>query len=188
MAWLRLDDGFATHPKIAALTDRELRIWLRVLCYCSQHQDPTVDRITIQVVSGLTLKVIRKLIEVGLLDESGGDYEVHDWLVYAPKDPTGADRQAKWRARRNADRNGTSNGLRNGVERYADRDETVTSRAGARARPRPVPSPTRPETTPPSFPDLDQPAADTTKEGRTEDDQDDIKLPDVARLLKDIPA
>ena len=30
MSWLRIDDGFAAHPKIAALSDKDLRVWLRV--------------------------------------------------------------------------------------------------------------------------------------------------------------
>lgn len=136
MSWLRLDDGFATNPKIAELTDRELRVWLRVLCYCAQLQDPTVDSVTVREVKGLNSRTILRLLSVGLLDESGDDYEVHHWEHYQPKDLTGATRQARWRARRNAERNG----LRNGVVDGPDRDEIVTSRVGAHARPVPVPS------------------------------------------------
>lgn len=106
MAWLRIDDGFAVHPKIAALTDRELRVWLRLLCYCSRHSDPSVDAVTKQEVVGLTSAAIRKFAELELLDPAGTDYEVHDWALYQPKDLTGAERQARWRSRRNGTRNG----------------------------------------------------------------------------------
>jgi hypothetical protein len=132
-----LDDGFASNAKIAALSDRELRVWLRVLCHCAKAQDPTVDKITRQEVPGLTTTVVRKLVDLELLDDVGGDHEVHDWACYQPKDLTGAERQARWRARRNASRNGSRNAESNGPDRYADRDEIVTSRAGARARPVP---------------------------------------------------
>lgn len=100
MAWLRLDDGFASHPKIAALTDRELRVWLRVLCYCGSHQDPTVDEIVRREVPGLNVRTVLRYVELELLDPSGADFEVHDWPQYQPKDSTGAERQARWRARR----------------------------------------------------------------------------------------
>lgn len=98
MAWLRIDDGFATHPKIASLTDREFRVWMRLMCYCGRHQDPTVDTVTRQEVVGLTQSVVRRFVEVDLVDSDG---TIHDWSVYQPRDSTGADRQAKWRANRN---------------------------------------------------------------------------------------
>lgn len=134
MSWLRLDDNFASNPKIAALTDRELRVWMRVLCYCAQHQDPTVDRVVLNEVSGLGRSTLARFCELNLLDQSGADYEVHDWVHYQPKDSTGAERQARWRARRNAKRNGESNGESND----SSRDETVSLTRG-RARV-PVPS------------------------------------------------
>lgn len=156
MSWLRLDDGFTGNAKISELTDREFRVWMRVLCHCAKAQDPTVDKIVRREVAGFNGPALAKFKDVGLLDDIGTDYEVHDWAKYLPKDATNADRQARWRARRNAARNGQSNGESNapsnGKERYEDRyaddppavTETVTepSRAGAgtRGRTRPVPS------------------------------------------------
>jgi hypothetical protein len=134
MSWLRLDDDFASHPKIAALTDRQFRVWMRVLCYCGKHQDPTVDRVAIREVKGLTSRSVLRFAQLELLDKSGRDYEVHDWPLYQPKDTTGAERQARWRARRNA----ASNNPRNGERNDSDRDENVTSRADAHARSRPL--------------------------------------------------
>lgn len=101
MSWLRIDDGFAFHPKIAALTDRQLRVWLRLLCYCSRQTDPTVDAVVRQEVVGLTLATLKRFVELELLDPSGSSWEVHDWEKYQPKDLTGAERQARWRSRRN---------------------------------------------------------------------------------------
>ena len=101
MAWLRIDDGFASHPKIACLTDRELRVWMRLLCYCAKTRDPSVDDVTRREVPGLTAKVVLRFATVGLLDNHGHGLEIHDWLHYLPKDATNAERQARWRARRN---------------------------------------------------------------------------------------
>lgn len=101
MSWLRVDDGFADHPKIGKLTDLEFRVWMRTLCYCARYRDPTVDESTVAAVSGLDKKKVEKFTGLGLLDPEGESCVVHDWLTYAPKDPTNADRQAQWRASRN---------------------------------------------------------------------------------------
>ncbi len=101
MAWLRIDDSFAIHPKIASLSDQNFRVWVRVLCHCSRFEDPTVDDSTIKEVQGLTKHRVERFVELGLLDSSGKTHEVHDWAKYQPADKTGAERQARWRARRN---------------------------------------------------------------------------------------
>jgi hypothetical protein len=101
VSWLRLDDGFAEHPKIVELTDRELRIWLRTLCYCSRAQDPSIDRFTLETVPGLTPNFVSKLVSLRLVDPIENGHEIHDWIKYQPKDKTGAERQARWRGRRN---------------------------------------------------------------------------------------
>jgi len=106
MTWLRIEDGFMENPKILQLTDHQFRLWMRILCFCARAKDPTVDELTIRAVPGLGWKRLVGFLDVGLLDRVGGAYEVHDWLKYQPKDPTGASRQARFRARRNALRNG----------------------------------------------------------------------------------
>lgn len=109
MAWLRVDDRFASHPKVAQLSDKEFRVWMRTLCFCAAYQDPSVDRIALSEVTGLTKAMVMKFSDLGLLDPSDVGHEIHDWQHYQPKDATGAERQAKWRAR-NASRNGSHNG------------------------------------------------------------------------------
>lgn len=106
MSWLRVDDGFANHPKVAQLSDKDFRVWMRTLCYCARYQDPSVDAATASEVPGLTTAAIGRFRDLGLLDEMGGMHEIHDWANYIAKDLTGADRQARWRAR-NGSRNGS---------------------------------------------------------------------------------
>lgn len=101
MAWLRLDDGFATHPKLAALSDQEFRVWMRVLCYCSRYDDPTVDESLTGEVVGLTPARLQRFQTLGLLDQASEGVIVHDWTQYLPNERKTAARQARWRANRN---------------------------------------------------------------------------------------
>jgi hypothetical protein len=129
MAWLRIDDGFTANSKVAQLSDAEFRAWMRLLCHCARSRDPSVDEVAIREVSGLNSRRIRRYADLGLLDEVGDHFEVHDWAHYLPKDATNADRQARWRARQRNARNAGE-----GVT------ETVTEPSRTRAGTRGVPS------------------------------------------------
>ena len=37
MSWLRLDDNFLDHPKLADLDDRSIVVWLKALAHCRKH-------------------------------------------------------------------------------------------------------------------------------------------------------
>lgn len=110
MSWLRVDDRFASHPKISQLSDREFRVWVKLLCFCAAYQDPTVDKVALDEVPGLTKAIINRFGTAGLLDVVGDCFEIHNWEKFQPKDATGAERQARWRAR-NTVRNAVRNGL-----------------------------------------------------------------------------
>lgn len=83
MSWLRVDDGFADHPKLGKLTDPEFRVWMRILCYCAKYRDPTVDESTANTIKGLDSRKIAKYETVGLLDRAGDQRVVHDWILYS---------------------------------------------------------------------------------------------------------
>jgi hypothetical protein len=146
MGWLRLDDGFAHHPKIIQLADRELRVWLATLLYCARYRTRGEIRREAFPSVGLDAKLIAKLTRLELLDE--GDEEglwiVHDFELYNPKDPAHAERQARYRARRrdgesDGERDATRDGESDGAERHSNVTRPSRARAGSRARP--VPSP-----------------------------------------------
>ncbi len=82
MTWLRVDDGFAFHPKIGKLTDKDFRVWVRVLCHCARYEDPTVDDATIGEVKDLTETRVARYAELGLLDETPEGMVIHDWILY----------------------------------------------------------------------------------------------------------
>lgn len=124
MSWLRIDDHFMTHPKIRALNDSQFRVYLRLICVCSQHENPTIDAGILREVQGLRQPLLERLAELGLLDRNSANphqYTVHNWNRYRPKDATAAERMRNYR--RNKTRNASSN-------------DTVT-------RARDVPDPTR---------------------------------------------
>src|SRR3954451_6172806 len=100
MAWLRLDDGFAGSPAIVNLTDREFRLFIRLLCHCSRYSRSIVDEAPRREVRGLRSRSLARFATLGLLSEiRPNTYEVRDWALFRPGDPTAAERQARPRAR-----------------------------------------------------------------------------------------
>lgn len=140
MTWLRIHDGFTSNSKIAQLSDRDFRVWMRLLCYCGNTRDPSVDSVAKREVSGLTSARVSRFKTLRLLDQIGDELEVHDWPKYLPKDEQNAARQAKWRSRhRNAQRNAERNALSNADVDAPGDAEASRTRAGTRGFPsRPV--------------------------------------------------
>lgn len=99
MAWLRIDDGFAEHPKLIALGSPADRwTWLELLVYCARR------RTRGQVPSGVhdvlrraTPGFLERCHMVGLLDKDEDGYAVHDWETYNPSDSAAADRMRRRR-------------------------------------------------------------------------------------------
>lgn len=127
MSWLRIDDGFDTHPKLLELTEQQRWRWTRVLIHCARHR--TQGHVKTSVLRDLGLgRAIEKLLSIDLLEQNGeSGYLVHDWHDYAPKDPTKAERQARWRAKQAS----TETRL---VDEEVD-EQIVHSRVDAPARP-----------------------------------------------------
>jgi hypothetical protein len=125
VSWLRLDDKFAEHPKILALTDREFRIHVKVLCYCARYR--TGGRIPTRIgqeIAGISPKLTAKFLELELWNkDEKGILEIHDFDSWNPGDPHGAERARRYRDRVKG--------------RDGDRDASSRARAGAQAQPVP---------------------------------------------------
>ncbi len=90
--WVRLDDSFPDHPKIAAAGP--FGGWLHVcgLCYCNRHLTDgfipasVAHRLMDADTAGLTecSAVAEDLCERGLWHKVEGGYEIHDYLDYQP--------------------------------------------------------------------------------------------------------
>lgn len=157
MSWLRIDDRFSRHPKVTQLNHKERWIWIDLLCYCASYQTGGYlpDNIG-ELVAGASTRFLSKCSSLELVDVVAGELRIHDWQNYAPKDPTGSERQAAWRRR---NRNG---GVTEGVteeETEDETDESSTSRTRTGARSRPVlSSPTSPRAVPVARPPAREPS------------------------------
>ncbi len=157
MTWLRIDDKFARHPKITRLQRGDRWTWVELLCYCAEYEtDGFVPDSVSEVVPKVTGSFLNRCCTLHLLDVTDehehATYRVHDWTEYNPKDPTKAERQARWRRRQRNGRvdGGVDGGVDADVDGRVDDDITLPvdaavdppARAGARVpSPSPTPSP-----------------------------------------------
>jgi hypothetical protein len=175
MPWVRLDDRFPSHRKVALLSDRAFRLYVSALCWCSENltEGKILDR-ELAVVARVrnTKAAAKELEDANLWDRVDDGWEIHDFLEYNPdraKVKAGreanAARQQAFRDRKKAEREAKKAAAqtpktdeRNGV--------TGPSRnGGSNSTPYPSPSPFSPygengaPTTPPqqeraaAFPD-----------------------------------
>jgi len=84
MTWLRIDDGFANHPKVLALKTPARRwVFLEILCYTSRYRSPHVPDEISHVIPAATQALLAELETIGLLErDHAGRRRVHDWEVY----------------------------------------------------------------------------------------------------------
>jgi hypothetical protein len=126
VTWLRIDDGFVEHPKVASLSDQAFRLHLVGLSYCARNlTDGTLDERATRIVGASVCarpgRLLTELEQVGLWDRAGDGYLIHDYLDWNP-----AASQVKKERRRAADRqkkarggkpksHGVSHGVTSGV-------------------------------------------------------------------------
>lgn len=163
MTWVRLDDAFLDHPKVATLSDRALRLYLYALSWCHRFQNGGVFRK--QNADWMVARVrgkrchLQELLEVGpgyehgLLEECDGGYRIHDFEDYCRKEPQnpaddarsqkaeagrlgGLKSAAARKARREA---GQANGQAPGKQNPST--EQANGQAESKQNPSPVPDP-----------------------------------------------
>ena len=90
MSWLRIDDGFAEHPKVLAVSERARWMHVTALCYCSRNlTDGLLDARAVKVVTAIVDKPCKQalsdLVCAGLwLDLADGSYQIKDYLEWNP--------------------------------------------------------------------------------------------------------
>jgi len=100
MSWVRVDDEFADHPKVAPLSDQALRLWLEASCWSRKpgnlkHEGRIPDALLVTIAKNRyprakALKLAAELVAAdgGGLYEQGlwlvvdGGWQIHDWQVY----------------------------------------------------------------------------------------------------------
>lgn len=143
MSWLKIDDGFAESKRIAAITDRALRLHLIALCYCARNlTDGRLDERGVKIACAILDKpnprrYIAELVEIGLwlADEEGG-YELEGYLEYNPDADTVREERRKARIRMQELRKKRAGSEERSGERDGERSPTST---------RPVPSVGKPK-------------------------------------------
>lgn len=146
--WLRLDDGFYEHPKVADLTDSAFRLWVSLLGYSARYctggalTRAQIARVSRAASASRRARDARALLACGLLvaldGEDGDRFQLHDWHEFNP-----TAEQAKRLSDQRAAA-GRQGGLRSGEVRRAAKHAKQT--ASSPVEPRPVPSPDTPPT------------------------------------------
>ncbi|MFC9700882.1 hypothetical protein ACFTWD_09345 [Streptomyces sp. NPDC056943] len=140
MPWVRLDDRFPSHRKVALLSDRAFRLHVSALCWSSENL--TEGRIlerelpVIARVRGLK-SAAAELEAAGLWDRADVGWVIHDYLEYNPdrakvqaERQANAARQKAFRERKKAERDAARNAPRNAVTPASDSnpDDTTDAR------------------------------------------------------------
>lgn len=135
MTWIKLDDNAPNHPKIAGLSDKAFRWWIRSLCYASEYL--TDGKLPFYFTKQAPPRVVNELRDskLWILQESG--WTIHDYLVHQNSRDY-VEKERAFHARRNAFSRNTS--LRQQIQerdgsncRYCGRDVSWTDRRGPSA-------------------------------------------------------
>lgn len=143
MPWVRLDDRFPSHRKVALLSDRAFRLYVSALCWSAENltEGKITDR-ELPVVARLRgIKAAARELEAARLwDRVNDGWEIHDYLIYQrDRDQVKAERAANaarqkaWRDRKRVNKEAASqdasNAPSNGVTPDAENspnDATTT--------------------------------------------------------------
>jgi hypothetical protein len=140
LTWLKIDDGFAEHAKIADLCDRSFRLHVVSMCYSARNL--TDGRISVRALKVITAIIgasrvnrnLDELLAAGLWRETEDGWEIRDFLEYNPSAEKvkgdrarNAERQKKHRSLRDASGNALRNGVTNDAPTRPDPKEQETS-------------------------------------------------------------
>jgi hypothetical protein len=138
MGWVRIDDHFDEHPKLARVGPLGWGLWLKGLAYCNRNlTDGFIPRAVAHSMSDFELVdhddrlyrlgaacgmsgdditsewVIGFLLDAGLWHSVAGGYEIHDYAEYQPTKAEVEAERAKVAARVNRHRNARRNAVTN---------------------------------------------------------------------------
>ena len=79
MVWFKVDDGFATHPKVVQAGNAACGLWVRAGSWSAQQlTDGYIPSSMIAVLGGRKAEA-KRLVEVGLWLEESDGYQFHQW-------------------------------------------------------------------------------------------------------------
>ncbi|MFZ3546024.1 hypothetical protein ACODT3_10600 [Streptomyces sp. 4.24] len=149
MPWVRLDDRFPSHRKVALLSDRAFRLHVTALCWSSENLTEGLIRdkelAVVARIRGLK-GVAKELEDAKLWDRTEDGWVIHDYLVYqfsreqvlAEREGNAA-RQKAWRERKKAEKEAKAAAAkaaeeanRNGVTQQGETHDGDTNEARQR--------------------------------------------------------
>lgn len=110
MPWVRFDDQFPIHRKVDILSDAAFRLHVSAVCWCARNlTDGFIATAELRSVTRARKpdKVVAELVRSGVWRETGGGWEIHDYLEFQPsrekvdrERKAKAERQKRWSEKR----------------------------------------------------------------------------------------
>lgn len=82
MGWIKLDDGFATHPKVLRLSDQAFRLHVQAMCWAAHQR--TEGRLPDVLVESYPSELATELMAAGVWERNGVGTVIHDFTDYNP--------------------------------------------------------------------------------------------------------
>jgi hypothetical protein len=106
MTWIRLDDGFISHPKTLSLPHKSIVLHIAGLTYCAtQLTDGKIPKSAIALVlaqARVSKAALNPLVALKMWREQADHYSIHDYLKYQESREAVQARRDKWaEAKRN---------------------------------------------------------------------------------------
>jgi len=85
MTWVRIDDQFTDHPKLASVGPVAGWVYVSGLCYAARYlTDGFVPETIALRFAGSSPELLENLVKCSLWDRVNGGYQIHDFLDYNP--------------------------------------------------------------------------------------------------------
>lgn len=146
MVWVRLEDTFPDHPKVAGLSDGAFRVFVEGLCYCNRHLTdgalPAPCRLPAGSKAGTFRRRANELVRAGLWTPDGAGWRVHDYEKYQPTRAQVLRQRELARDRKRRERGQVTHESRRDEHRESRRDKKprhAVSHGGSHALPDPTP-------------------------------------------------
>lgn len=152
MAWVRIDDSFPDHPKVAEVGPLGMAMQIQALCYANRYL--TDGKVPSRIVAGFMPTVqfdpetgervtwqdiAQRLVDAGIWVEVEGGYLIHDYLEYQRSK---ADIEAIRTKRAEAGRKGGQAKRKQVAKQSAKQTESKpVSEDEAKSNPKPIPNP-----------------------------------------------
>ena len=133
MSWVRLDDKMAFNAKVVAMGNAAVGARDRMMCWTSdQGLDGFVPDHIAKVIAG-DAKLLRKMVDLVVLEVVNGGYQIHDFLKTNPTAAEVEDRRSKRSAAgaKGGEKSGVARGAAKQVPKQVLRETEASAEASA---------------------------------------------------------